>query len=475
MLTFSFSVIAQSQPVKKSDLKVLYVGHHPDGPDRYYFGGNLDTWKATKKERSAEFMKLFNTYFKDVTLVYGDDYKESMSDAYDVTIFDAIIPQADGTLSEGMPSRGEPYLSKDYDAATVFIAGPAGPLLDDRNSKINTLCNCLDSHAYYTNPNHPVFNSPYKVDMTTEMRAPNRGVYGYYTAKNLPEKLPMLRMQNVDHLEGYPPGIVSSPMFDDSPDAETIASGPSIKMVEAVSIGRHGNLFQWGYRADPRHLTQSGKLALINSIHYIAQFKGQKPFVERTKQNRLSALDKIYKASNKGFDYQLKFYQRLHDRYNEAKARSLAGKSTKWDKMTLSRETKFPDRVSYLKDVPKEVIKKNLDDWDAYLSYYEDNKGYLGLSEVKEREGSGFKYQDIIIDTDLQKLKVANNDIALLDACINMLETNDQPELAQKLLTKYTTESFTTAKQWKKWLKKNRDKLFFTETGGYKWMVNQIK
>ena len=48
-------------------------------------------------------------------------------------------------------------------------------------------------------------------------------------------------------------------------------------------------------------------------------------------------------------------------------------------------------------------------------------------------------------------------------------------ELTKKILEKHVTEKYTTAKEWKKWNKKNKEKLFFTETGGYKWMVNILK
>jgi len=471
MLALLLVLPLQAQEIKKSKLKVLYVAQNPETPDRYSFANvdGAEVWeKEIKKERAQEFHKFFKQYFEIVELVYGEDYNERITKKYDVVVFDAIPRQLDGELTK-FYRKNASYISESYDVATIFIGGVAGPLTDDMDSKINVLCNCLDSHAYYYDASHPIFNTPFKVEAKTEMRPPNSGVNSYYTAKNLPEEMPMLRIQDVD--EKYPPGVVSSPGFDDSPDAETIACGPSIKMVEAVSVGRHGNFLQWGYRADPRHLTESGKLMLINSIHYIAQFKGQKPFVKRTKPNRLTALDAVYKASDKGYAYEMNFSKRMHGMYNKALVRKLAGKSLDFDKYTLNRDSKFPDRTKHLKNVPKEIIEQYVDDWNAYLKYYEDNIGYLGLSELKEGV-YGNKYQDIIIDEDLQKLGIANNDIQLLVKCISMLETNEQPELVQKLLAKYTTQSFTTAKEWRKWFKKNKGQLFFTETGGYKWMIN---
>lgn len=405
-------------------------------------------------------------------MIYGEEYKEEMSDNYDVTVFDALVPQKDGKKLKYWNMHQAPdYFSEDFDDASIFIAGVGGAMLWNKKTKIDWLCNCLYSHAFDMKRDHPIFNTPYKVALTEEMQKHKGGVFKYYSGRNLPKETPMWRVQNVDHLEGYPPGIVANPGFGDSPDAEKISGGPCIKSVNATALGRHGNFFQWGYRASPKHLTEEGKLALINTIHYMARFKGHKPYVKKKTSHRLVALDNIYKASDKGYAQELKLMQRLNDDVNNARARKLANKSKPFDKYSLNRDTKYPDRTKYLKNVPQKIIEKFVSDWNAYLNYYEENIGYLGLSAPKEMYGR--TYYDIVIDKDIQKLGIANNDIKLLDKCVSMLDQEAQAELAKKLLKKYTTEKFTTAKEWKKWLKKNRSKLFFTEVGGYKWMIEK--
>ncbi|MDO5980817.1 hypothetical protein [Flavivirga spongiicola] len=476
LLIVLFVLPIQAQSIKKSDLKVLYVGQNPETPNRYMFANSLGDkiWKEDIiPERAKVFHEFFQKYFNTVDLVYGEEYNEGLTKKYDVVVFDAVPRQLNGELTEsGWDLK---YISDNYDKPTILIAGVAGPILSEKKSKIQVLCNCLDSHAYYFDENHPVFSTPYKLPIKTdtEMRAPNQSVHVYFSGRNLPEKMPMLKMQDVD-LKKYPPGIVALPGFDDSPDAETIACGPSIKMVEAVSIGRHGNFFQWGYRADPRHLTESGKLALINSIHYISNFKGQKPFVKRLKQPRSLALNFVYSATDKAYTYEIKNKLKSHDRLNSAKIKELGGTLKEENKYILNYETKLPDRAYYLQQVPKQLLQKFGDDWNAYLSYYEANAGYMGLrKEITDEKTDGFL--KIMFDKDLQNLGIANNDIKLLDTCIFMLKSNDRPELAQRLLLRYTQETFTTVKLWQKWFKKNRDKLFFTETGGYKWMINTIR
>ncbi len=477
VICFTLSVGAQDQPIQKSDLKVLFVGQNPDAPLGYYSGGVAATWDDIKKERAKVFHEFLQQYFNTVTLVYGEDYKETLSDQHDVTIFDALIPQLDGEITKVWSEHNAPdYLSEDYDAATILIANVSAPILRNKKSKINWLCHCLDSHAFSINEAHPIFNTPFKVNMTKENRKHNNGVFYYYSGKDIStDEVPMLRMQDIDTIKGYGAGFVSSPGFGDSPDAEVIARGPSIKSVKSVSIGRHGNFFQWGYKADPRHLTETGKQTLINAIHYIAKYKGQKPFVKRVTPHKLAGLDLVFRVSDKGYAHEMAFSTELHHRYNDAKVKKMSGeKLSAGESLDLKRNTKFPDRTHFLSIyVPKELIKKYKNDWNAYMAHYEDNMGYL-VAEKKTMYGEReFVHYRVEIDKDLQKLAIANNDIKLLETCVTMLEKGEQSELAQKLLTKYTTKEFTSARQWKKWLKKNKDKLFFTETGGYKWMVNQ--
>jgi hypothetical protein len=52
-----------------------------------------------------------------------------------------------------------------------------------------------------------------------------------------------------------------------------------------------------------------------------------------------------------------------------------------------------------------------------------------------------------------------------------MLETNDRPADADRLLRRYTAQSFDTPAAWRKWLSENKSTLFFTDVGGYKWMT----
>jgi hypothetical protein len=53
-----------------------------------------------------------------------------------------------------------------------------------------------------------------------------------------------------------------------------------------------------------------------------------------------------------------------------------------------------------------------------------------------------------------------------------MLEQKENVDLAQRVLERYTTQKFTTAAEWRAWFSANKNNLFYTEAGGFKFMVN---
>ena len=76
------------------------------------------------------------------------------------------------------------------------------------------------------------------------------------------------------------------------------------------------------------------------------------------------------------------------------------------------------------------------------------------------------------MDEDVKSLGIPNNDIRLLDTAISMLEQGKDTEKARRILSRYTQKDFPTAKAWHQWFVDNKDILFFTESGGWVWLVN---
>ena len=106
-------------------------------------------------------------------------------------------------------------------------------------------------------------------------------------------------------------------------------------------------------------------------------------------------------------------------------------------------------------------------DEQAYKDYYDKNYGWFWCPE-----GS----YSLVIDDEVRYLGIPNNDIRILDKCISMLEKNDpEKDIAETILKRYTLCRFETAKEWRDWYNRYHDKLFFTEGGGYLWLVNTFE
>ena len=469
----TFAACTNVDKANAPTLRILYVGQNPDTVEGYTYGGKPEYLAELKKTRAADYMAFLEQHF-DATLVYGEDYKPSMSDDYDVTLIDALPMELDGKdMAEGTrfeyasPFMGWNWLPEDFDAATVFIAGTISNIADDVSLKMTTLCHCLGKHAFNINIDHPIFNSPYKVDLTYEDRGHAGGVFNYYSGHNLPEVAPMWRVgiDNIDEDSPYPPGHVSNPGVHDSPDAEVISGGVSIKSQNAVAIARQGSFLAWGFRQSPSFMTEEARLAFINAVHYIAPFKGAEKFVKPLSAHRLAGLDGPYLLSDQGTARRKANHERMVENYEELLAKVENGTATEGEVyyVQAAGPGEF-DRSRPTFSISQSVIDDLGDNWSAYLPYFEKNRGYI---VPEDEHGPVFT-----IDTDAQSLGIANDDPDILDKAIQLLESGEQLELANRILSRYTNKSFATAAEWRRWYDSNRDKLFFTEVGGYKFMVD---
>ena len=102
---------------------------------------------------------------------------------------------------------------------------------------------------------------------------------------------------------------------------------------------------------------------------------------------------------------------------------------------------------------------------DALKAFLQENREYMytdGQYSLK-------------IDEDAKALGISNRDIRLLYKAVNLLAKGDKLEMGKRILERYTKEKFVTAREWKQWLDTNKKNLFFTDSGGYVWMINTTK
>jgi hypothetical protein len=266
-------------------------------------------------------------------------------------------------------------------------------------------------------PPKAVFSRPYKVVPSYELWDTPASYRRYPGGKDLPAKTKVWRVQDSGMTYG---SVVSfSYGFEDSPDAEILTPGFNTgKESGAVGVGRQGNFLQWGFSAPPSKMTEAGKCFFLNCICYIRQFDGKPPLIRMQASDRLNAV-------------------RLALLLN------------------LIKDAKWPTAI-----FPAELLTKYKGDPDGLAKYY--------------RERIELIYQENLfrVDDDLPTMGLqSNRKPQTLERLIELLDEPQRAPAARKALTRYTSQSFQTAQQWRQWLDKNRPRIYFTDVGGFKFLV----
>ena len=102
-------------------------------------------------------------------------------------------------------------------------------------------------------------------------------------------------------------------------------------------------------------------------------------------------------------------------------------------------------------------------DEQAYLDYYDTNKDWFYGGEGT---------YELTVDEDAKAWGIPNNDLRLLDKAISEWEKGGEVERAKRVLERYTLCRFTTPQEWRAWYEANKGRLFFTESGGWLFMVD---
>lgn len=489
-----FCVVKNTAQIKKERLSVLYVGYDPSIPmdpgvtkSEIATGGmQAERFMQDVKTRFGSFESYLKQYFSKVGTVDARNYKKELSTAYDVTIFDQVVtPWKKQESIKGADGRSKnnpaEYLTEDFDFATIFIGHTAPVMGQSIGLKLDWLCLCLDADAHHLKTEHPIFKGPFTVKMTMVEKPTPEGIYHYPSGKDVPKQIPMWRVQKEGYLDGkgYRMGLVSrGEGFLDSPDAEYISSGVNTKDLDAVAIGRHGNFFLWGFSASPDYMTEEAKQVFANSVVYIKQFKGQKPIARKYNdriETKASIDDIIIKLNIEAYEKYKKDLADFNDQIKKSsdalRAKKEKGeKLSEMEEMVLNmpvREMPSPTWEQYVQRTAREFFKPEyVQNVEALKKFLEENRKFM----YSEPEG----FYTLKIDEDLKKAGIGNDENTFLPYYIDLLKNGTDSQSASKILLRYTGLTMS-ATQWEEWLKKNSSKLFFTQAGGYKWLVDTTK
>lgn len=481
------NIVLFAQAQQKQELSVLYVGYSPEKemPTKAPMSWTSpERFAEEYKTRMPAFVNYLNQYFTKVESVDCREYTADLSSKFDVTVFDENVkPIKERVIHRDAAGKflsmeQAIYLPEDYHCPSVFIGHPANNLGRFFGSKLDWYCLCLDRHAHHTNFDHAIFNGPFKVKPTIKNRPTPKPILKSWDGLDMPAEIPMWEVNTEGYHDGkgYRIGMVSRGWgFEDSPDAEIISSGECDKQKTAVALGRHANHFLWGFAGSPDYMTEEAKQVFANAIVYIYKHKDDK-FIAKKYNERIATKvyvdELLFYTTKKSHDEFVKFYKGWNESMSQ-KAKEAKEKQAKGE--TLSDEDKM---IVGFKPQPiltrEQYLQKNIgrNAWSSET----------GLDTIKIRaflkENRAYFYSqpdgmyDLRVDKDAKSLGIANDDIKILDAAISLLEKGKEVEKANRLLWRYTIEDFATAKEWRAWYNKYKNKMFFTKSGGFVWLIN---
>jgi hypothetical protein len=226
------------------------------------------------------------------------------------------------------------------------------------------------------------------------------------------------------------PGLVTSDHgFEDAPDAERILGGINMKGPQYAAVARHGSFVMWGYQGYADDLTDTGRRLFLNTIAYAHSKRGAVVETLREVAPRDALAETLFVWRS--------FYE------------------------TPAQLRASLERTYIGEAIPEEVIT----DVDAAHRWFDERRPYLRRSD-----GADYMAQyQLTLDRELQSLKIGNADPKLLDWIAEHLRSASDRDLAAKLLERYVPD--VAAADFATWLRDHRDRLYFTETGGYVWRV----
>lgn len=288
---------------------------------------------------------------------------------------------------------------------------------------------------------HPIFRQPLAPRIEwTEIDTPE-SYRGWPGGRELGARLKVWKVHDGEFPQ-IDVGLVCDPYgWEDTPDCEWISSGVNSKGPESVALGRVGNFFHWGFFGDPSLMTESAKEVFVNTVCWMSRFDGQRP-LQRPKaaQSREWAL--VYVG----------YIRELGDRDTTFTSHGPDGEK----KQTAQEFLRglFPAQV---------------------LEAAGQGEGKLDAGRIEKYYLDHFEWlipgtQSFVVDEDARALAPSNRRREFLDALAQRLEAAPGDELAARCVKRYL-ELPPACGDVAAWLRQHRDRLYFTDVGGFKWRL----
>ncbi len=171
-------------------------------------------------------------------------------------------------------------------------------------------------------------------------------------------------------------------------------------------------------------MTEAGRRLFLNCLHYIHRFDGKARLIRTIAPHRLNTIRLAPEAERS------------------------------WRRREKENNTRFTPYI------PNDTTKMFLGDPNGLVRYYRDNIEFI--------------YQDpqFRVDNELKSLGLnSNREVATLERLIRRLQDEKKAPTARRLLARYTNQSFREPQEWQSWFDQNKERIYFTDVGGYKFLV----
>lgn len=277
-------------------------------------------------------------------------------------------------------------------------------------------------------PGHELFQKPFPVEIRLE-DTPAPDNFAKWKP-GFPASLPTFAVfASYDQKKDEPGLVTSDAGFEDVPDAERILGGINMKGPDYASVARHGSFVMWGFHALPESFTEAGRRLYLNALAYAVAHKGAQVETLRLRPTRAD------------LEHALTIFLAL---YPEKERMGML------------------ERHYGGEPIPEALLT----DKAAARKWYDERAPFLHPAA----DGSDWNtaYQ-LTVDPFCQQLGIANDSLAFLDALAARLAKDGKDELAATLLARYVPD--VPRAEFATWLAQNRDRLYFTEAGGWVWRV----
>ena len=278
---------------------------------------------------------------------------------------------------------------------------------------------------------HEILNSPLKVDRAGLNRVPTPGAWTREIKNSEVEVLPLVTDVEATYPDGW---CVYTYEHTQAPEMEIICGGVNGKSPMASAIWRQGFLLHFGFEPAPSQMNENGKALLINSIVYIAGFRDDRPLVRtpgphysRVRLLDRTAIERLVENDSRELDVYLDYF--------------------------LAPSTRVAT-----KDMTRPEVAK----------WYSENRSFLRADE----EGN------FIIDEEAREFGVPTDQHEFYESAITAIRSeSDKAGLARILLQRYVPNgpgNAAKSDEWTEWYRENKEYLFFTDTGGFRWMIDAL-